>query len=199
MKIIGIAGKAGSGKDTAFELIQNHYEKLDKNVVQLSFASKIKEMCKILFNWDIDKLSNDFQYKEEYDSNDIACSIFNMTRREMMQKIGSEAMRDGIDKNFWIKCLKIEMSKYDNNTIGIITDCRFINEFEFIKNNNGKLIKVIRVDVETLTSYSEHQSEKDVELYQEWDYVVYNNVDKNKTISENKNNLMFQLNGVFND
>ena len=194
MKLIGLAGKAGSGKDYAHKLLKTYYEDKGLTTTRLSFASRLKDISTLLFGWDRNLLDNDINYKESMLSDgfmDPACEMLGMTRRQFMQKLGSEGMRDGVHKNFWIICLQLDINAgmYDNFDVGFITDCRFDNEFDFIHDNGGDLIKIIRTDVATLTEDSNHQSELGVDNYHNWTKVVYNTIDKK--ISTEQNNEIF--------
>jgi len=50
MKIIGIAGKKGSGKTTLTNAIISYYNKKKISVIELSFASALKQICVDIFN-----------------------------------------------------------------------------------------------------------------------------------------------------
>lgn len=70
------------------------------------------------------------------------------TVRELLQLIGTEAMRNVIHFDVWVNAL---MSEYNSNNIEqkpnwIITDVRFPNELEAIKNRQGITIRVNRDD-----------------------------------------------------
>jgi hypothetical protein len=63
-----------------------------------------------------------------------------MTVRDMLQRIGTEAMRDKIHPDSWVNSL---LGNYVNQQ-WIVTDVRFPNEFEAIKNLGGLNVRVIR-------------------------------------------------------
>jgi pantothenate kinase len=48
--IIAISGKAGSGKSTIGDIFEKHNFRLD------SFATSVKDICSILFNFDREKI-----------------------------------------------------------------------------------------------------------------------------------------------
>jgi hypothetical protein len=80
-----------------------------------------------------------------------------MSVRELLQKLGTEAMRDGLHENVWVNALfadyraeeswmHVQLSEkpelvYPN---WIITDMRFPNEMEAVKERRGLTIRVIR-------------------------------------------------------
>ena len=51
MKIIGIIGNKGTGKDTLGEHLINKY-----NYTRYGFGDPVKQICKILFNLEIEQL-----------------------------------------------------------------------------------------------------------------------------------------------
>lgn len=78
------------------------------------------------------------------------------TYRDMLQKVGTECMRDIIHENVWVNALFADykgelggagMTDYDLTTIypdWIITDCRFPNEAAAIKKHKGIIIRINR-------------------------------------------------------
>jgi len=75
-----------------------------------------------------------------------------------------------IDKNIWLNVLQHKINSYKNTKNFIISDVRFNNEAEFVKNNGGIIIQIIRdtgnIDI--------HPSEKGVDD-KYIDYIVNNN------------------------
>jgi hypothetical protein len=79
-----------------------------------------------------------------------------MTYREFLQKLGTEAMRDGLHTNVWVNALfadyvaipQVGVDITEDNHYQypnwIITDMRFPNEMEAVKSRKGITIRVIR-------------------------------------------------------
>jgi hypothetical protein len=85
-----------------------------------------------------------------------------MTYREFLQKLGTEAMRDGLHTNVWVNalfadyfCKDCGWEEEQKGTIDacsgkhelpnwIITDMRFPNELEAVKEKGGITIRVVR-------------------------------------------------------
>jgi len=150
--IIGLFGRKGSGKTTVAQLIA---DKIKAPI--LSFAKPLKEM--------IEK-SGLCTYEELY-ANKTEFS------RMILQKIGTNIFRNQIDRNFWIKRMKEEIFyNYKDCKIIIIDDVRFKNEARYVKSNNGKIVRVIRNDVELIID--NHESEMDCDLIIP-DCIIYNN------------------------
>lgn len=182
MQVFGISGAAGSGKDTVYNQMERMLKERGYRVTKLSFASKLKDVCCLLFGWDRERLEHDFDYKEgctlDDGSPDPACEMLGMTRREVMQKIGTEAMRNGLHRDVWIIVLRLAIARgeYDDVDVGVLTDCRFLNEVAFVTQSGGRMIKVERVDdVGTLTDKTNHASETEIVQFEDFDTVILNN------------------------
>ena len=160
--IIGIAGLAGSGKDTiggaivALGKLQRERWEIKK------FASGVKLIASILTGHKV----QDFE-SQEFKNAKLGPEWSDMTVRDMLQKIGTEAMRDNLHPDTWVNAL---FSKYEYNSKWIITDVRFPNEVKRIKQYNGILIKVVRPGVAAM----DHYSERALDDFDGWDHVIIN-------------------------
>lgn len=172
MRLIGISGKFCSGKDTLAGLIIKHYENKGYKTANLKFADSLKNICSILTGTNIDE-----QYTQEGKAKE---NILNMTNGRLQQLIGTK-LRE-IDENIWINPI-IEYYKNNPETICIISDCRFKNEAQAIKQNGGILIRINRnipsLHTEVLHFKNNgrdvnHISETDLDDYN-FDYTISNN------------------------
>lgn len=203
MQVIGFTAKVGGGKDTAGMLITQALEEKGYRVTKLSFAKPLKDVCTMMFGWDRERLEHDFDYKEgdtlDDGSPDPACTALGMTRRVVMQKLGTEAMRNGLHSDIWIIALKlaIQRGEYDDYDYGLLTDCRFLNELQFVRDLDGTLIRVEREgEQSTLTDKTQHASELEWESWESWDAIVTNKIDSNLSKEENLRNLRNELEKV---
>jgi hypothetical protein len=196
--IIGINGKIGSGKDTVGKIIQwltkpepdgqyigfqtyDDYtlEKLSPFKIK-KFAGKLKQIASLLTGIDVEKFE-DQEFKKTslgsewnrllyatLDDKNPLLSV--MSVREFLQKLGTEAMREGLHTNVWVNALFADytpthylIGAFDTKlTDGdpiypnwIITDMRFPNEMEAVELRKGVTIKVVRPG----TSVGTHPSE----------------------------------------
>lgn len=200
MKVIGFSGKAGAGKDTAAQQLRLHLEEQGHTVTQLFFANSLKQVCALLFGWDYDRLVSDYAYKEgntlDDGSPDPACEMLGMTRRVVMQKVGTECFRMGLHPETWIIVLKLAIQRgdYDMYDYGLLTDCRFINELQFVKDMDGKIIRIVRGgEQSTLTASTDHASETEWETWTDWDAVINNDIDPDLSVEENLTQLKKQV------
>ena len=182
MALIGISGKINSGKDEVGKRLQHlltrpdmgfdsfclldEYEK-SKNWRIKKFAGKVKEVASILTGIP----EEDFEKREVKESFlgpewDRKSSNKQMTVREMLQTIGTDAIRDRLHPDAWVNAMfadyklvsqkfitvdftKNTLEEYPETVVTevpnwIITDVRFENEAEAIKKRGGILIRVTR-------------------------------------------------------
>ena len=182
--IIGISGKAQSGKDTVCKMIvytlwyYNYSQRLSPfgiehyneqvlqyyNLInridwyQTSFADKLKQCLSIILRTS----------RSAFEDNEFKkCNIawLGMSVRELLQKFGT-AIRNEVCDDFWVKaCLKD--FEEDNNYL--ITDVRFKSEAKGIKDLEGIIIRVNREGA----GAGNHISEIDLDDYS-FDYVINN-------------------------
>lgn len=174
--IIGINGKIGAGKDTVGTIIQgllltnkNQSSEIKK------FAGKLKQIASILTSIPVEKFEdqefkkvilgeewgtvrhnplNNIEPFEKFQFNEL------MSVRELLQKLGTEAMRNGLHTNVWVNALfadykskwvptgnaieEDEVSLEKEYPNWIITDMRFPNEMEAVEKRHGITIRVVR-------------------------------------------------------
>ena len=150
IRLIGLCGRAQSGKDTLAKLLEQ-----DSGWMHFAFADALKGVC-----MDYLGLSYDDVYTQEGKKkfNDF----WGMTNREILQRVGTEAMRDGFDKDVWVKIAELKArSLLEKGERVILTDCRFPNEAEMICRLGGIVVEMERPGIEALLTESErgHVSE----------------------------------------
>lgn len=153
MKVIAFTGAAGSGKDTAANILISRY-----GYKKMSFAGTLKDAIAIIFGWPRDmiegatKESREWrEMKDEWWSERLG---INITPRRVLQLWGTEVGRNAFHKDIWIASLErqLYLAGADDAKI-VITDCRFENEAELIKQYGGKLINIVRPGVELSGSH----------------------------------------------
>jgi len=175
--IIGINGKIGAGKDTVGKIIQYltlpgtrgeyiGFQTYDDFTLERNssfkikkFAGKLKTTASLLTGVPVE-MFEDQEFKK-LDMN----PEWGMTYREFLQKLGTEAMRDGLHTNVWVNALFADYHPTPNKSMDesfmeqfvtgrseihyalpkwIITDMRFPNEMEAVKERKGITIRVVR-------------------------------------------------------
>jgi len=135
-KIYGIVGAIGSGKDTIGDrLIQNY------GFQKTSFAKRVKDVAAAVFGWDRDMLEGSTKVSREW--RELVDDYWGITPRLALQKIGTEMFRNQIDDAVWVKAVKKEVANSPDVDY-VITDCRFKNEVESIREMGGTIIYVDR-------------------------------------------------------
>jgi hypothetical protein len=143
--IIVCSGFSGSGKDqVAKRLIDEH------NFIKISFATILKDILSILFSWERDMIegttneSRDWRETiDEWWSDKL--NIPNFTPRWAMQNIGTDLFRKHFNPNIWIFALEKKLENFKDKNI-VITDCRFENEYNFLKNITYDEIKFFYIE-----------------------------------------------------
>lgn len=132
IKLIGLVGLAGSGKDTVADLLK------DQGWEKFAFANALKDMC-----IDYLGLSKDDVYTQEGKMK--FNEFWGMTNREILQKVGTDCFRNMFHKDTWVKIAELKIKKLlQQGKRIIVSDCRFDNEAELIEKFGGIVMQVQR-------------------------------------------------------
>lgn len=140
-KIISISGFKGSGKDTFARLL---YEQAPFEVT--SFAQPLKHsMCEI-FGWDPEQLEGLTpesrawrEQPEPYWSHVFGKTV---TPRNLMTMMGTDCLRRHLHSDIWVHSCQKRILDSQSNVI--ITDARFINELQMVRDLGGITVRVHR-------------------------------------------------------
>lgn len=158
-QLIGLIGFKQSGKTTAAEHLES------KGFERINFKDCLIDEIKQNFP----DLLNEIKDNMELRGLPMSIDELFLTKppliRTLMQNYGTDVRRKD-DSNYWV-------NEYLNKIIStpgsIVTDdVRFLNEADAIKNNGGKLIRIIREDI---TSGGDHVSETEHLKIKE-DYII---------------------------
>jgi hypothetical protein len=150
--LIGLAGAARSGKDTAAQAL------LDIGWTRRAFADKVRS---ILYAMDLvldePSYSRGFttlRYEVDQYSWEAVKEMYPEVRR-YLQRLGTEGGREILGENVWVDALF-----RDRDTWGptVITDVRFPNEADAIRARGGLVVAIQRPD-QTLIRETDHVSE----------------------------------------
>ena len=140
--IIGIAGFQGAGKDTVADYLQNIY-----GFKRDSFAATLKDAVAAVFGWDRELLEGRTKesriWREQVDpwwANRL--NMPDLTPRLVLQKWGTEVARKSWHDDTWIASLENKLNRAHNDIV--ITDVRFPNEIQAVRNAGGIVIRVVR-------------------------------------------------------
>lgn len=150
--VIGLIGKAGCGKSTAANALCREY-----GFIRIGFADAIKQTLFTLGLFSHNELWNKKTEKS----------------RQAMQEFGEWVRR--YDYMFWTdkcyqKILELRQAQYHDI---VIDDVRRIDEAEMIQRIGGKLVRIFRDSLDTITDYS-HISETEMDEIST-NYIIRNN------------------------
>lgn len=161
--IIGLGFKARAGKDTVAAHLVSNYA-----FVQESFAFPLKEY--------IGRQICGFNDKQLYGAwKETIDPEWGMTPRQMLQLIGTDALRKVVHDDFWVIPMKRKLKEHiRNDRHVVISDVRFLNEISIIRSLGGFVVKVDREYPDKISN-EKHSSELELEDYDAWDFTINNN------------------------
>lgn len=156
--IIGISGKIGSGKDTLARAILYNASKtvsgdryyvdaqewIDNFISESNISSweirkygeKLKQIASMLTGIPREKFED-----QQFKSTELGPEWDSMTVREFLQKLGNDALRFKLHQAVWTNALFSEFTPESN---WIISDMRYPNEAECIKEKGGIVVRIVR-------------------------------------------------------
>ena len=141
-RIISIAGRISSGKDTLAE-----YLVTQRGFKKLSFAGSLKDSVATVFNWDRGLLEGTTQESREWREQvdpwwAKRLALPDLTPRWVLQYIGTEVFRQHFHQDIWTASLENKLVTCKDSIV--ITDARFQNELDTVKRVGGTTIRVHR-------------------------------------------------------
>ena len=158
MKIIGISGKAESGKTTFATILREELELRHKRTMLINYADFVKFIAKQYYFWNGEKDEGG---------------------RTLLQHIGTKQGRMKVDENIWVDMvIKTVLTAQNDYEVAIIADCRFPNELERWRDFDKEILR-IRIDrpghENKLTEEQrKHSSETSLDNYLNFDLYVHN-------------------------
>lgn len=148
MILIGLTGKAFSGKDTVAGHLHRQHE-----FFQMAFADPLREGLKTLFGL------GDWNFTPS--GKESVIEWIGKTPRELMQTLGTQWGRDLVHRDLW--CRHMDRRVKPKLTYGrpvVISDVRFLDEARFVHSHGGQIWRVLRPGADT-TAHSDHTSEQE--------------------------------------
>ena len=155
--LIGFTGKVGVGKTTIARMLVD-----EKFFIKLAFDTPLKRAMVELTGMDISHFTDPVLKEEEIRG------LNGLTPRILMQKFGTEFIRDMIDPDFWIWRMDKHLTQIEQHNKSrrhiVIDDVRFNNEAELVRKRGGLLIH-LRREFKSRTTQTDHRSENPVSIY----------------------------------
>lgn len=153
--IIGLAGAARSGKDTVAGIMREHH-----GFSHVAFADPLRNFLEAQDPFVkhnkvpvYTRLSNVLR---KYGWQGYKSSPYSDDVRALIQRTGTEAGRDKVDKNIWINATIMNMPKGDV----VVSDCRFPDEVHILRAGQAKIIRIIRPEAGLPGEHGTHSSEQ---------------------------------------
>lgn len=140
--VIGITGHARAGKDTVADYLVDCY-----GFRKIAFADRLKQVCQIVFGF-----TKEDVYEHQNGTNkDTWMERIGTTPRHVLPYVGTDLFRNEIEKmfpkigkNVWIEGVKRTMESNTSIPHWILSDVRFQNEVEWIREQGGMVIRIVR-------------------------------------------------------
>lgn len=180
--IIGISGRARSGKDSIANIMIKKF-----NFKRISFADSLKEISAEAFNIPLshfhDNDKKDVAFESPLQVNidhmqslvmllkgagcapsqaqidnliDEGLTMTFVSPRDLLQRVGTNLCRNHLGDSVWINIFKDKVRQTEGHCI--VTDVRFINEREAIKDLKGCNFLIVRPSLPHITADA-HESE----------------------------------------
>jgi dephospho-CoA kinase len=164
--LIGLSGKAGSGKSTVGDYLAGAH-----GYAQFAFAGALKEMVQNVFLFTDEQMTLG---KEVIDPR------WGVSPRFCLQWLGTDVLRD-VWPDIWIRHLRQEILDFlsiNGQRPVVVTDVRFRDEAEALQRMGGVLVCLRRDKNHRLEACSTgipgHVSEADLDGWEGWDHVLDN-------------------------
>ncbi len=141
--IIAICGLHGAGKDTIGDYLVGV-----RGFKKMSFADALKDAVAAIFGWDRDALNGLTpetrawrESPDEFWSQALGTIV---TPRVILQMVGTHLFRDNFHRDIWMLTIKRRLVDLVEGQNVVITDCRFPNEMEMLREMGARIIHVYR-------------------------------------------------------
>ena len=159
MKVVGLCGLIGAGKDTAGDIFVKY------GYVRISFASVLKDIVAMMFGWDRQMVEgSNPESRVQRDVVDVYWSaVFkrDITPRNMLQTMGTEIMRDHLHTDIWVKIIEKRIRDKTYGDKVVLTDTRFPNECQMVHELGGQVVRIVRGPTPSWETQLEQTSLKD--------------------------------------
>lgn len=170
MKIIGISGKAGTGKSTLCDhLIEKMRYAIGPLINRGAFGDCLKEEAAEEFNFPLDLCYSQEGKKQVICHPDLPNGT--MSVRRILQYIGEKRRKE--DPLYWVKRFDEEVAGFeDSNRVMVVDDVRRPNEAQWVLDKGGVLVRVEPYEGWRPDEGATDVSETGLDGWQEWSLVI---------------------------
>lgn len=170
-KLIGLAGRAGAGKDTVADYLWEKH-----GFMKTAFAEPLRAAASSIFGVH-PRLFLDREMKEK------ALDYWGMSPRRMLQLLGNEAVKPVFGPDLWAKRWALTYQMFAETDDITVTDARFDLEAALIRNLGGVVVYIDRPGVSVSAEAASHSSENGLsDCY--IDFVIDNSGTKEELFSK---------------
>lgn len=162
LKLIGVHGKAQSGKDTVARILADEH-----GFVRTAFADPLKAAASILFNWPVEMAFSD-------EIKGYKSPLWDITGRTAFQRLG-DAMKIGFGTDFWIKRWACEYARLKDKHSIVVADVRTNAEADMIRGLGGIILHLERRGAGLSGLEGMHSSEAGITFNRSTDLRIENN------------------------
>jgi hypothetical protein len=153
LKIIGLVGLAGAGKSTVASYLEERWA-----FVEIAFADPIVDMAAALMA----RAGVGGEWMTERALKEQPMPVLGMSYRQLAQTLGTQWGRT-LAPDLWVKIARqavYYLQEHEEHVV--ISDVRFVNEAQLVRELGGTLVRVNRADLPALSNgLSQHASERD--------------------------------------
>lgn len=137
LRYLGLSSHIGGGKDYVASYLQ---KTLERKIEIVKFATKMTEVVGAILGIGDLSLFQDRSWKElkQFVWNKGTSGSYLVSARDVQKMIGTDIMRNLVDDDIWVNAFGKQYN--DPDTLYIISDLRFQNEFDFVQANNGIVV-----------------------------------------------------------
>jgi dephospho-CoA kinase len=180
---IAISGKANAGKNTVAAMIANNLKFPRSKEKIVAVADPMKSIIKQIFP----EAKSEFLYGESKLRSEIIDQKYKdvdgntLTYRRALLDLGKFGR--SYNTNTWLNLLVEEANRSEDINTYIVSDCRFLSEFNYLKGAGFIMIRVLRDNGAKINDVSELEQEQIPDS--DFDYIIENN----DTLQDLKNDI----------
>lgn len=127
--LVGIAGRAGAGKNLAASMIPE--------ATILHFADPIYDMLAVMLGMSVDEL-------RERDTKESVIPWLGKSPRQLLQTLGTEWGRQSVRDDLWLVLAEKRLEQAEGGGPVVFADLRFDNEAQWIRRRGGQVWEIMR-------------------------------------------------------